>query len=204
MALCSCALITTEIEGVKHFVITKRKTKDKGTFNEMWVCPGGHVDLKAGKAESLRDAADRECREELEYSVEIAAEPLGTYQAALWGRNRSYFIVFYEGMAPYNEFFDTEEVEAVCFVPCQVVLDGLLRPSSYSSISVDEQRARAESYPKLKGAALSQDGSSIVPCSFSLLEIVGDGGEGAGKGGLGMGHRFALECWHRKATNKHK
>ena len=137
---------------------------------------------------------------QLGYNVDIAATPLTTYQAALWDRNRSYFIVFFEGTTSFQRSFDTEEVEAVCFVPCQVVLDGLLRPTLFSNITVEEQISRSRAYPKLRGAILNSDGE-IVSCDFSLEEIVGDGGEGSGKGGLGMAHRFALEAWYQ---NKQK
>ncbi|GMH56351.1 hypothetical protein TrLO_g10328 [Triparma laevis f. longispina] len=116
IALCACSILRTSTYHGDFLIVTKRITKGKtGTFNGMWVFPGGHTDLQNNKSEGLLTTASRECSEELGYSVNISPKPLCVYQACLWSRARTYFITFFTGECSQNVMFDKSEVEAHSF-----------------------------------------------------------------------------------------
>ena len=61
----------------EEFLVTQRATRKGGTYNAMWVFPGGHVDANES---SVKQAAIREVQEETGLVVK-AVTPVAVWQA---------------------------------------------------------------------------------------------------------------------------
>jgi len=103
-------------------LVTQRANRGKsGTYNNIWVFPGGHVD----KEENLRRAAVRELHEETGVIVhERGLCPLALWQAAVVHKMKQYCIVFFEAhidqpSAEIRLSLQTSEVSRAGWIPSQ-------------------------------------------------------------------------------------
>lgn len=128
---------------------------------------------------------------------ESSTKFLCSYNAVLVQKQRGYFILFYSAIirdvrttvASMLSDIATEEVSAACLVPSSFLPNVVPRKiSGMDHCIVDGS---------FDGVEVQADGK-VVPATFSAMEIIGDGGEGDGKGGLGMGHRFAAAVFSKQ------
>ncbi|GMH67883.1 hypothetical protein TrRE_jg9602 [Triparma retinervis] len=212
LRLCACAVVRVKVGNKPYVLLTQRqlrKSRDS-TFSGMWVFPGGHVDMVEGKMEGLSAAARREVLEETGLEVS-GAKKLCTYQASLIHKSRGYLICFFScdakagGFASAGEALSgvcRKEVGAAALIPETLFKHGIFSPELCSEFGSKEaaQMARDVGMGDFDGVLV--EGNEIKNKKFSIEEIVGDGGEGARGGGIGMAHRWAAECFRNEGQSE--
>eukprot|EP00658_Telonema_sp_P-2_P041243 TRINITY_DN29493_c0_g1_i1.p2 TRINITY_DN29493_c0_g1~~TRINITY_DN29493_c0_g1_i1.p2 ORF type:complete len:255 (+),score=47.17 TRINITY_DN29493_c0_g1_i1:317-1081(+) len=100
---------------MEEILITQRATRSGGTYNGMWVFPGGHVDANE---RSVAEAAAREVLEETGLQVENL-KPIGVWQAQQVRQMRQYAMIVFVGEVVGDEAvkLQEEEVECAAWVP---------------------------------------------------------------------------------------
>lgn len=214
LRLCACAVVRVRVRNKPYILLTQRQSRKSSdsTFSGMWVFPGGHVDMVKGKTEGLEVAAKREVLEETGLKVSKARK-LCTYQASLLHKSRGYLICFFSCETATKEFASVgeallgvckKEVGAAALIPEVLFKHGIFSPELCSEFSSEEaaQMARDVGMGEFDGVLV--EGDEVKSKKFSIEEIVGDGGEGARGGGIGMAHRWASECFRNEDSDERK
>ncbi|CAK0880586.1 unnamed protein product [Prorocentrum cordatum] len=184
------AVVLPYIKSRDALLITRRAARG-GSYNSMWVFPGGAVD--AGEA-----APDAACRELLEETgVKLRRESLEflcAYQARNEALCLTYLMLIYSGEAeePCPLRLSRKEVAQAAYLT-SAAADLLLRGAPAAEPGSPEGRALVDG---VAHGALEEELVSR-PVALHELRLALDGATATGPG-IGAGHWFALREWRRR------
>jgi 8-oxo-dGTP pyrophosphatase MutT (NUDIX family) len=229
LRLCSCAIPVVVAGGRRYVMLTRRKNRSgkASTFSNMWVYPGGHVDmLPSGVSESPAAAAERELREETGLVCDTSSlEYLCAYNPVLVSKRRGYFILFYSckvlppveasasasassasasasagsSLEAYFSGIDSKEVGAAALVPVEMLTGHCLSPRKITGMSHGEVVEVAARGVPTGGAMQAVEGVTVSETGDKVRTLF-DASEFIGDGGEGDTKGGGVGMGHRFAS----
>jgi 8-oxo-dGTP pyrophosphatase MutT (NUDIX family) len=193
--------------GETHLMITQRVHKKKGTYNDMYVFPGGHVEA----GETLAQGALREFQEETGLDMELSTMKLVCcWEEVLPAKSLQFLMLVYVGdvSVPASRASGEFEWGDLSLQKAEVATLALMPENLWADVST-----RADSKATIPGVRFEKAGSDA---GDRTVVVAGDGGNtdvntgavtmtytnipanditghDSGFGtGIGSGHRFAL------------
>jgi 8-oxo-dGTP pyrophosphatase MutT (NUDIX family) len=188
-----------EYKGETHLMITQRVHKKKGTYNDMYVFPGGHVEA----GETLAQGALREFQEETGLDMEISTMKLVCcWQEVLPAKGIQFLMLVYSGdvSVPKERKSGEFEWDDLCLQNAEVATLALLPERTWEAVGIRgncQEMLEAVHYEPAdqedQVGTLNQDGE----CNTVLRHVQIPANDVTGYkshfgAGIGSGHRFAL------------
>lgn len=164
-------------------LLVTRRAASGGSYNSMWVFPGGAID----PGESPEIAGARELLEETGLVISPSSlRPLCLYQARNENFCLTYLMLIYSGSVESGTLrLQRKEVAEAAFLPRKMV----------GNLLAQEQTGELEGF--VHG---SEEGSLMSrPVPLADLHLAKDGAIHTGPG-MGGGHWFALREWHGQSA----
>eukprot|EP00514_Thraustochytrium_sp_LLF1b_P000888 CAMPEP_0184520118 /NCGR_PEP_ID=MMETSP0198_2-20121128/6994_1 /TAXON_ID=1112570 /ORGANISM="Thraustochytrium sp., Strain LLF1b" /LENGTH=452 /DNA_ID=CAMNT_0026910689 /DNA_START=151 /DNA_END=1505 /DNA_ORIENTATION=- len=178
------AVVIPEVmyNGKRHLIITQRVKKHKGTYNSLYVFPGGHVEAR----ETLEEGAIREFREETGLDVKLETlKMVCCWQEMLLSKNLHFLMLVYSACVVSYDKSGEFSFDDIALQKDEVAKLALLPEEIW-----DDVANRNLQNTQVEGVTVDQETGSVEPTQIYANDITGHHlsfGQG-----IGSAHRYAL------------